>query len=211
MLRLLLFAIFAISCGCSNTAVTQENASIPHEDTESTLISEAQFFDRVSQSTTLIYSGFNAILNAADQYAIQNGGNLPSGNTDTVKELLLEGGGVEEWPTARAFAYTDPAVTVFDEFKYYEKFADMDGNGTKDSAISIQKLKVEVCLDFARRYSSPGFGEKIYDFESAGKKYPGETIGRHIKVFAISWSKARQPDYCDLLWVVQYTGVSDQR
>ena len=146
----------------------------------------------------------------AQQYAIENSGNLPSGSIDSVRALLLEGGYLNEWPEAPAFAYTNPIITVFDEFRYYEKYDDMDGNGARDSAISVQNLKVEVCEDFVRRYPSPSFGDTIYDYEAEGKRYPGETIGRHIKVFAITWSKVTLPDHCDLLWVVQYTGFPDQ-
>jgi len=61
-----------------------------------------------------------------------------------------------------------------------------------------------VCEEFVRRYASPGFGDTVYDFQAAGKRYPGQVIGKHIKIYAIDWSAGDFSEDCDIYWVVQY-------
>ena len=105
--------------------------------------------------------------------------------------VLVDGGYLKEWPVAPAFAFANP---VQYDFIYQNTYDDTDGLGPKDKVLYVRELKNEVCEEFIRRYSSPGFGDMIYDFEAAGKKYPGETLGRHIKIYAINWSMATWPD-----------------
>jgi hypothetical protein len=205
MKRLLLFLILVSVCGCAST--TQKTIKLRHETSESKLLTEAEFMGRVSQSATQIYEGFRAIDSAARLYASENGGNFPAGSRQEAKSKLLGGGYLNEWPVVPEFAFTDPTQY---EIKYHSQYADADDNGKTDHSIYVQDLKLEVCDEFVRNYGSPGYGDTIYDFEAAGGKYPGQTIGRHIKIYAISWEKVLRPEYCDILWVVQYTGFPDE-
>lgn len=205
MKRLLLFLIVVSACGCAGMA--QKTTKLSHETAESKVLTETEFMARVSQSATQIYEGFQAIDSAARQYATENNGNLPDGLRHETKAQVLDGGYLKEWPVVPEFAFTDPFQH---EFKYYSQYDDADDNGKKDHIMFVQDLKLEVCEDFVRRYGSPGYGDTIYDFEAAGGKYPGQTIGRHMKVFAIKWEQSYRPDYCDLLWVVRYTGFPDE-
>jgi hypothetical protein len=148
-----------------------------------------------------------AVREAVDLYAKDNGGALPSEEDPDEKKILLEGGYLEEWPLVPTFAFTEP---VQKEIRYFDNFADMDDSGAVEDVIIVQNLKTEVCQDFVRRYASPGFGENIYDYEAEGEKYPGQTIGRHVKIFAINWSVSSVRDICDILWVIRYTKFPDE-
>ena len=205
MKSLLLFLIVVSACGCA--VVEQKTIALPHETSESNLLSETEFKARVSQSSAQIYEGFVAIDSAARLYASEHDDNLPAGSRQETKTQLLDGGYLKEWPVVPEFAFTDP---VQYEFRYYSQYDDADDNGTEDHIIFVPDLKLEVCDEFVQSYGSPGYDSTIYDFEAAGGKYPGQTIGRHMKVFAIKWEKSYRPDYCDLLWVVKYTGFPDE-
>ena len=200
----LLLAVLAYGCAAGSpksTELRHESAELRHESAENALLTEEQFMDRVSKSTTIIYEGLRAINDAAKLYAADNNGSLPPGTQNVVRALLLDGGYLKEWPVVPDFAFTNP---VQYDFKYHNTYDDTDGLGPWDKVLYVQRLKNEVCEEFVRRYSSPGFGDKIYDFEAAGKKYPGETLGRHIKIYAISWAKIFSEVYCDINWVMQY-------
>ncbi len=80
----------------------------------------------------------------------------------------------------------------------------MDGLGAKDAVIYAQDLKIEVCEEFIGRYASVGLNTRIHDYEGVGNKYPGEVFGRHMKIYAMSWSKDAWPDQCDIAWVMRY-------
>ena len=204
MKKLLLLLIVLFSYGCATSVpktVVQKNNVLRHESAETTLLTEQEFMDRVSKSAVMIYEGMRAINDAAKLYAVDNNGSLPPGLRKDVRALLLDGGYLKEWPIAPAFAFTNP---VQYDFIYHNTYDDTDGLGPWDKVLYVQRLKNEVCEEFIRRYSSPGFGDKIYDFEAAGKKYPGEAIGRHIKIYAINWEMETSPDYCDILWVMKY-------
>ncbi len=200
----LLLAVLAYGCAAGSpksTELRHESPELRHESAENTLLTEEQFMDRVSKSAAMIYEGLRAINDAAKLYAVDNNGSLPPGIQDVVRALLLDGGYLKEWPVVPAFAFANP---VQYDFIYHNTYDDTDGLGPWDKVLYVRELKNEVCEEFISRYSSPGFGDMIYDFEAAGKKYPGETIGRHIKIYAINWSMATSPDYCDILWVVKY-------
>ncbi len=209
MKKLLLLLIALFVHGCASTAPENNDLNsnaLRHETSESALLTEAEFMDRVSQSADIIYEGLRAIDDAAQQYFIDNKGSLPrTGNQ--LRDLLLARGYLEEWPEIPPFAFTEPRVQ--DVFKYFRGFANVDGVGPLEDVIDIIDLKNEVCQEFIRRYASPGFGDTIYDFEAAGNKYPTETIGEHIKIYAVNWETA-ELDRCDILWVMEYTGFTDK-
>ena len=83
-------------------------------------------------------------------------------------------------------------------------FLDMDGLGEMDDVIFLQDLKVEVCEEFFRLYPGDMPGDVIFDYEANGKRYPGDVFGRHVKVYAITWSTTDPIEYCDIEWVMQY-------
>jgi hypothetical protein len=200
MKKLLLLLITLFFYGCAGT-LPLHDTTLLHEQFENGLMSKQEFNDRVTQSATLIYEGMSTINDAASRYALNNSDKLPTGNVKAVRSLLLEGGYLEAWPVIPPFAFTDPVQT---DFKYWAGRADMDGIGEMDDWISAPQLKVEVCEDFIRRYSSFGPGDIIHNYEANGEKYPGKVVGRHIKIYAITWSWTESLDYCDIEWVVQY-------
>jgi hypothetical protein len=207
MKKLLLLLIVLFVHGCASTAPENNelnSSALSHETSESVLLTEAEFMDRVSQSADLIYEGLRTISDATTQYLADSNISRPSKDGKAVRSLLLDGGYLKEWPVVPPFAFTDP---VQYDFTYYRGFDDVDGLGALDDVISVLKVKNEVCQVFVRRYASPGFGDTIYDFEAAGKKYPGETIGGHIKVYAVNWLKD-ELDHCEILWVMDYTGFT---
>jgi hypothetical protein len=208
MKKLLYLLIVLSVCGCANPALLRESPALLHESSESSLLTEEEFMERVSQSVTLIYEGIKAIFDAANLYAIDNNGNLPTGNENEVKSLLLGGGYLKTWSDVPPFAFTDP---VQYGFNYAIGYDNMDGLGESDDVIFAQDLKVEVCEEFIRRYSSVGPDDIIYDYEANGKKYPGETLGRHIKIYAINWSMEDSPEYCDIEWVMRYNVPSSRK
>ena len=157
--------------------------------------------DRVAKSATRIYEGMRAINDAAKLYTIDNNGSLPTGAPKDVRRALLDGGYLKAWPAIPPFAFTDP---VQYDFRYSNGYDNMDGIGEGDDVLYAQDLKVEVCEEFIRHYSSVGPDDIIHDYEAYGNKYPGEVLGMHMKVYAITWSMASSPDYCDIEWVMQY-------
>ena len=185
--------------GCANTAL--QDTSVRHESDEASLLTKAEFMDRVSQSALLIYEGLFAISEAAKQYALDHDGRLPVGGSDVVRDLLVGGGYIKAWPAIPPFAFTDP---VQFDLKYAGGYGDMDGKGANDDVIFAQDMKVEVCEEFIRRYSSFGPGDVIYEYDDNGEKAPGASVGRHIKIYAISWAKVYSQEYCDINWVMQY-------
>lgn len=207
MTKYLVWAFALFLCSCTNTAIITESAALQHESKEERLLAEEEFFARVSQTSDLIYEGMSAIRNAVSLYAKENNGALPSVSINAVRALLLEGGYLEEWPVVPAFAFTDP---VKGDFRYFHNFGDTDNNGVKDDVISLDLLKIEVCQDFSRRYASSDLGGKVYDYEAEKKRYPAETIGRQIKLFAVNWSMETTPDYCEIVWVIRYEGFADE-
>lgn len=193
----LLLAVLAYGCA----AGVPKSTALLHENAESELLTEEEFMDRASRSATIVYEGLKAVVDAIKQYVLDHNGDFPSGASGGVRALLLEQGYLEEWPVVPAFAFTKPEQLVI---RYYNNYEDNDGNGLEDRIVFARELKLEVCEEFVSRYASPGFGDKIYDFAAAGKKYPGQTIGKHVKIFAVNWSSSPFPDTCDIMWVVQY-------
>ena len=200
----LLLAVLTFGCAAGSPktpAFRQETAELRHESAESALLTEEEFMDRAAQSATIIYEGLKAVDDAITRYTLDHNGDFPPGGHREVRALLLEQGYLQEWPIVPVFAYTDP---VQFDIRYYNNYEDADGDGVEDRIIFARQLKLEVCEEFVRRYASPGFGDKVYDFKEAGKKYPGQTIGKHVKIYAINWSERPFPDTCDIMWVVQY-------
>ena len=199
MNKFLALLVVLIVQGCA--ADKWQSSELLHEHDEVKLITEQEFMARVARSATSIYEGLSSISAAAHLYALDHDGRLPPGNSDKVKALLLEGGYIDAWPVIPPFAFTNP---VQDELNYMNRYGNLDNIGEFDDVIYAQDLKIEVCEEFSRRYSSSGLEDVIYDYEANKDKFPGETIGRHMKIYAISWSKTTSPDYCDVEWVVRY-------
>jgi len=206
MKKFLVLLIVLFVYGCSNivpASMGLGGTTLRHESVEDSLLTEEEFMERVSQAATQIYEGLSAISDAAKLYAIDNDDRLPTGGFIDVRALLLDRGYLSAWPEVPAFAFTDPEQG---DFKYSSGYADMDGVGAFDDVIYAQDLKIEVCEEFNRRFSSLAPDDSIHDYEAAGGKYPGQTIGTHMKLYAISWSKTRAPEYCDIEWVMKYNG-----
>jgi len=199
-MKILLYLLLAVlAYGCA--AGAPKSTSLLHENAESALLTEEEFMVRASRSATIIYEGLKAVDDAIKQYVLDHDGDFPSGNFGAVRALLLEQGYLGEWPVVPAFAH---AVPIQLDIRYYDNYEDTDGNGLEDRIIIARELKLEVCEDFVRRYASPGFGDKIYDFEEAGQRYPGQALGKHVKIYAVNWSTRAFSESCDILWVVQY-------
>lgn len=199
MRNLLILFVVLVVYGCTST--TSQNVVLRHEQDESSLLTEKEFMARISQSATLIYVGLNAISDAAKLYSLDHNGRLPPGNKKKIKPQLLDGGYLKAWPMVPPFAFTDPGQN---EFIYVNGYDNMDNIGGHDDVIYVQDLKIEVCEEFNRRYSNSATEDVIYDYEANNDRYPGETIGRHVKIYAISWSRSQRPEYCDIEWVMQY-------
>ena len=172
-----------------------------HESYERELLTEEEFMTRASRSAAQIYQGLSAISLAAEKYAKDHDGQLPQGVASTVKEKLLEGKYLTAWPVVSLFAFTEPRQR---DFNYLNKHDDMDGIGGADDIIFVPNLKFEVCEEFSRRYSSFAPDVIIHDFEAERRRYPGEIVGRDIKIFAISWSRIEDSDECEIQWVMKY-------
>jgi hypothetical protein len=202
MKKVPLLLVFLFVFGCANTAL--KNSELRHENSESRLLTEEEFTDRVSQTAVQIYEDLRTIIDAAKQNANDNDVRLPPGNPTSARAALLDGGHLKEWPVVPPFAFTD---VVQHDYRYMPGYADMDGYGARDDVVFAQDLKIEVCEEFIRRYSSAGPDDIIYDYEANGEKYPGEVLGTHMKIYAIAWDIDLQFDYCDIEWVLQYNGV----
>ena len=196
-LKVLLIVLLVYGCA----SIAPQGTVLRHENDEGKLLTKQEFMERVSRSATLVHQGMSAISEAVNQYALDNNNDLPSGSSKKVQQLILDGGYLKEWPVAPPFAFTDPIISPF---FYAVRYDNLDGVGPPEAVISAPDLKVEVCREFNRHYSDFAPDDTIYDWEAAGKKYPGQKIGRHIKVFTIAWSKLKQPDYCDAIWIMDY-------
>lgn len=194
-----LFLIVLLIYGC--VGVSSQDSSLRHESDEVELLTESEFMERASQVATQIYEGLSAIRDAAEKYAMDHNGQLPQGPDTVVRKTLLDGGYLTDWPAVSLFAFTEPEQR---DFYYLNKHDDMDGIGERDDIIYVPNLKLEVCEAFSRRYSSFAPETVVHDFEAEGKRYPGQTVGRHIKVFAISWSRLEDSEECEIEWVVKY-------
>lgn len=198
---LLLLFVSLFVCGCAGTVM--QSLSVRHEEDESRLLTKEQFMERVAQSASIIYEGLRAISEAAEQYAVDHDGRLPQGTDSVVRSLLLDEGYLKSWPVVPAFAFTE-ANERHSDFIYLPKFDDLDGSGARDDVIFVQDLKIEVCEEFSRRYSDFSPDVIIHDYEAEKENYPAEVFGRHIKIFAISYSMSESPDYCEVTWVLKY-------
>jgi hypothetical protein len=203
---LLLFGLFAY--GCTSIALEgniMTDPSLRHENSESKLLTEKEFMSRVSKSATLIYEGLRTISEAAEVYAVHNVGQLPQSTSDVVKALLMDGGYLKEWPVVPAFAFASADVKPAKaDFVYMNGLDDMDGIGAKDDAIFVQELKIEVCEEFSRLYSSFGPNDIIHDYVADRDRYPGEVIGRHMKAYSITFFAGPFKDSCEVEWIMQY-------
>ena len=152
MQKLAFFLIVLLVSGC--VGVSSQGSALRHESDEQELLTEAEFMERASQAATQINQGLSAISAisaAAEQYAQEHDGQLPQGPSTVVKETLLNGGYLADWPVVSLFAFTEPDQR---DFNYLNKHDDMDGVGERDDIIYVPNLKIEVCEEFIRRYSS---------------------------------------------------------
>ena len=207
MKKLLLQLTVLFMFGCANISPSLDT-SLPHESSESKLMTEEEFMDRVKKSTPLVYEGMRTVHDAARQYALDNNGTLPVGTSREVEALLLQEGYLKAWPVIPPFAFTDP---VQHDLRYISLYDNMDGIGPLEDVISAQDLKIEVCEEFILHYSSFGPGDTIYDYEANRSQYPGLRLGGDIKIYAINWSSVNTQGsaidpaaYCEVQWVMQY-------
>jgi hypothetical protein len=203
--KLLLLFIPLFVFGCTGVGPSHNKGELLHENNESRLLTEEEFMDRASQAATLVYERMRIISDAANLYAADNAGKLPSGNFNDVETLLMEGGYLKVWPALPPFAFTNP---VSNKLRYSTRYGDMDGSAPHDDVLYAQGLKIEVCEAFARRYSSFGPNDIIHDYQANGDKAPGATLGKHMKVYAMIWEMATRYEYCDIVWVMQYNDAS---
>ena len=206
MRKFLFYLGLLLLCGCSGLRLTGNSgdiATLQHENQASQLLSEEEFMARATRSATLLYQGMLAISDAAKQYAAAHDNQLPRGTTEQIKHLLLDGGFLDVWPVVPPFAFVEQIPNLPD-FRYKNNHDDMDGIGAMDDIIYVQDLKLEVCEEFSRLYSSFSPETVIHDFVAARERYPGEVFGRHITVYAINWSMEQWPDYCEVEWVMKY-------
>jgi hypothetical protein len=197
----LLIVLFAYGCASiapeSNELKTTE---LRHETSESTLLTEAEFMDRVSQSADLIYDGLRVVNDAASRYVIDLNASGPGIGGNALRTKLLDEGYLKEWPVVPPFAFTDP---VQGDFRYFRGYADVDVLDGVDDVLTVQELKTEVCQVFVRRYASPGFRETIHDFDASGRRYPTEISGQNITIYGVDWFSGER-GLCDILWVMKY-------
>lgn len=203
MKNILFLLIVLFAYGCASIAPESNEPKITalrHETSESALITEAEFMDRVSQSADLIYEGLRVVNDAAIRYVIDLNASGPGVGDNALRTKLLDEGYLKEWPVVPPFAFTDP---VQGDFRYFSGYANVDGLDGVDDVFTVRDLKTEVCQVFVRRYASPGFRDTIHDFEAAGGKYPTEISGQHITIYAVDWFSGER-GLCDILWVMKY-------
>jgi hypothetical protein len=144
------------------------------------------------------YNDLGLISEAVTRYK-EDHGDFPRGDFWQVRATLFQEGYLKAFPS--------PAPGIFSgqtmDYRLDTKFAKMDDNAEQDAAIAVWGLKDDFCRAFNNRYSSDHSGATIYDWEAAGKKYPGQTIGRHMKTYAIKWESDAVDD-CEVEWVIEY-------
>ena len=111
MQKIPLFLIVLLVYGC--VSISPQGTALRHESYEPELLTEAEFMERASQSATQVYEGLSAISGAAEQYAKGHDGQLPQGSSAVVKETLLDGGYLTDWPVVSLFAFAKPRQRDF--------------------------------------------------------------------------------------------------
>jgi hypothetical protein len=147
----------------------------------------------------LIYKQMKSIHEAATDYQNDHGG-LPTGDFFAVKETLITDRYIKSYP--------QPLPSIFGEpnpegYRFDPRYDTVDAGMSPDAVIALWGLKDEICKAFNNRYSSNQSGPTIFDWEAAGKKYPGEAIGTNMLIYAIKW-KTNSIDDCEVNWVLEY-------
>jgi hypothetical protein len=146
-----------------------------------------------------VFKQMQTIHKAATDYQNDHG-SLPAGNYKATKEKLISGDYIKSFPLPHPSIFGTPNP---EGYRFSTMYARMDAGPNKDAAIVLWGLKDEICKAFNTLYSSNNSGPTIFDYEAAGKKYPGEAIGRNMLIYAIKW-RTHVVDDCEVNWVLEY-------
>jgi hypothetical protein len=146
-----------------------------------------------------IHKEMQTIYDAAMDYKSDHG-SLPHGDFRAAKEELISGGYIKLFPQPHPSIFGKPYP---EGYRLSPQYDTMDAGSDPDYALGLWRLKDEICKAFNNLYSSNNSGPTIFDFEAAGKKYPGEVIGSDMLVYAIKW-KTKDVDNCEVNWVLKY-------
>lgn len=144
------------------------------------------------------YNDMRTIAEAVERYKRDHGA-LPAGDFHHARAALVLGGYIKNYPSPHPTIFAKKPM----DYRVDPRYDKMDAGSTYDAAVVVWGLKDEFCREFNDRYSSDNSGPTIYDWEAKGKKYPGETIGRHMTTYAIKWESDAVDD-CEVEWVVEY-------
>ncbi len=146
-----------------------------------------------------VHKQMQSIYEASEEYETDHG-SLPAGRYLAPKEELISGGYIKRFPQPHSSIFGKPNP---EGYRYAPRYDNMDASRNPDSAIVLWGLRDEICEAFNNLYSSNNSGPTIFDWEAAGKRYPGEAIGRNMLIYAIKW-KTEDVDNCEVNWVLEY-------
>ncbi len=146
-----------------------------------------------------IYKQMKSIHEAATDYQNDHG-SLPAGNFLAVKKGLISDGYIKSFPIPLPSVFGKPYA---EGYRIDPGYGTADAGPNPDTIITLWGLKDLICMAFNNRYSSNQSGLTIFDYEAAGKKWPGEAIGDNMLIYAIKW-KTDAVDDCEVNWVFEY-------
>ena len=146
-----------------------------------------------------IYKQMKSIHKAATDYQNDHGG-LPPGNFSAVKKGLISNGYIKSFPIPHPAVFGKPYA---EGYRIDPAYDTADAGTNPDTIITLWGLKDAICMAFNNSYSSNQSGLSIFDYEAAGKRYPGEAIGQNMLIYAIKW-KTADVDDCEVNWVFEY-------
>ena len=198
---ILITALLSSGCSLSYLHTTSPEASLLHEQSLNTRMTEEEFMEKAALSAQIIYDGLRTISEAALRHGLDEKGNFPLRAADQIMARLLEEGYLNTWPQIPPFAFTD---SIHDELTYFHRYDNLDRLGHTEDVIVAQNLKIEVCEAYSHSYSMLDASELVFDFVAHGDRYPAEVYGEPLQTYAINWSMIEAWEYCEIQWVVQY-------
>lgn len=152
-------------------------------------VGQAMDPEKAVEGAEKIYNDILLVSDAVEKYRIQHG-DIPNDINPLVQSGLIVPSMVADLGGGT--------------YAFHKLFDDMDGQGDWDSAIyTTADAPPEVCAEFNRRYAAAPLNDgTVFDYQAAGKKYPGQVFGRDHKVFAIKWETAQAG--CEINWVIEY-------
>ena len=147
----------------------------------------------------LVHKQMTTLQNKVLEYESDQG-QLPEGNYIKAKQSLIDGGYLKRYPQPHPSLF-GPGVKG--EYQFHPGWSPMDEGPLPDSALVLSGLKDEFCRLYNSLYSSNNSGLTIYDYQANNRKFPGTTIGKQMKIYAIKW-KTETKDDCTIEWVVRY-------